>query len=422
MYDQLVDLLRRDMKPALGVTEVGAIALAAARANSVVAGEIVGVEVTVNGGLYKNAFSCAIPSTKSTGNAMAAAIGAVAGDWEQGLEVLKEIGPKDVQAAQELLNLGAVNVSVDETKTEIYVCAKVRKKKGVGMAVIEKYHNRFTLVKNGDETLFEDATEEEGDVDFDFDSLSIAQLVDFAQNVPFQQIAFLKDMLDMNERLSEAGAKGMGLEVSKTLQAFDEPQTGKGDIIYAAQQLTCDALDARLCGYPLPAMSIAGSGSHGIVCSLPVLAYGRGKRCTEEQILRALALSCLVTIYSKHYTGRLSPLCGCVLGGGSGAASGIVLLMGGGVREVSGAINHMAANLTGMICDGGSIGCALKGATGVYSIFLAAMLSMQGRFMPPHFGILGSTAEQTIKNIGRISTKGMGNTDSVTISIMQSGK
>jgi L-cysteine desulfidase len=143
---------------------------------------------------------------------------------------------------------------------------------------------------------------------------------------------------------------------------------------------------------------------------------------SEEAILRAVALSGLVTIYSKHYTGRLSSICGCVLGGGSGAAAGLVYLMGGGTAEVSYAINHMAANLTGMICDGGSIGCSLKASAGVYSAFLSAMLAMNGTKVPDFSGVIGSSPEQTVKNLGRISAEGMAPMDRTIIDVMQQKK
>ncbi len=57
-------LLENELKPALGVTEVGAIALAAARAYDAVGGKLLHIEMTMNGGMYKNAFSCAIPGTE----------------------------------------------------------------------------------------------------------------------------------------------------------------------------------------------------------------------------------------------------------------------------------------------------------------------------------------------------------------------
>ena len=247
-------------------------------------------------------------------------------------------------------------------------------------------------------------------------------MVDYAKTVPIAELSCVKEMIAMNCALSAEGEKGVGLQIWKTLAAFRNRGAVGDDMIYAAQRLTCSAMDARLAGLPFPAMSIVGSGSHGILCSMPVVSYGRFAGKTEEEIIRGVALSCLITIFSKHYTGRLSALCGCVLGGGSGAAAGIVLLMGGSAKEASAAMDHMAANLTGMICDGGSIGCALKASAGVYAAYLSAMLAMEGIAIPHNFGVIGSSAEQTEKNLGRISDEGMAPMDSTIIDVMQQGK
>ena len=251
--------------------------------------------------------------------------------------------------------------------------------------------------------------------------MTVADMVDYAKNVPIEELDCIKGMIEMNCQLSAEGEKGVGLGIWKTLSAFQNKGALGSDMIYAAQKLTCSAMDARLAGLPFAAMSIVGSGSHGILCSMPVVSYGRYMEKTEEEIIRAVALSGLITIFSKHYTGRLSALCGCVLGGGSGAASGIVYLMGGGAKEVSAAMDHMAANLTGMICDGGSTGCALKASAGVYSAYLSAMLAMEGVEIPHNFGVIGSSAEQTEKNLGRISDEGMAPMDTTIIDVMKKG-
>lgn len=415
---ELTQLLKNEMKPAFGVTEVGAIALAAARAYSLVGGEPKKICLTVNGGMYKNAFSCAIPGTDALGNEMAAALGVLVGNWELGLEVLKYIKEEDVATARSLVEKDLVSVKIED-KSEIYILAQVQTEKGQGTALIRQYHSNFVLLKRNEEVLYQQERTETSEETLDFDGLHFSDLFDYAKNVELSEISFLKDMIVMNKELAKAGAAGVGLQIKDTLEFFQKKGMIGEDMIYAAQRLTCNAMDARLAGLPLPAMSIAGSGSHGILCSLPVISYGEVNKIAEEEVLRALALSCLVTLYSKHYSGRLSPLCGCVMGGGSGAAAALVSLMGGTVKEVGDAINLMAANLTGMICDGGSIGCSLKASSGVYASYLSAMLAMRGIGIPENFGIIGSVPEQTVYNIGRVSAEGMEHMDGTTIAIMK---
>lgn len=422
MKFDFTSLLKSEIKPALGVTEVGAIALAAARAYDAVGGSLLHIQMVMNGGMYKNAFSCAIPGTEELGCEMAAALGALGGDWNLGLEVLKNINAGHVAQAKALSI--PIEIEVDETKDSIYIYAEVTTTKGVGLCRIEDFHANIVYVAKDDEVLFEAeqkaADAAKADV-IDFEAVTVADMVEYAKTVPVEELDCIRGMIDMNCQLSAEGEKGVGLGIWKTLSAFQNKGAVGNDMIYAAQKLTCSAMDARLAGLPFAAMSIVGSGSHGILCSMPVVSYGRYMENSEEEILRAVALSGLITIFSKHYTGRLSALCGCVLGGGSGAASGIVYLMGGGAKEVSAAMDHMAANLTGMICDGGSTGCALKASAGVYSAYLSAMLAMEGVEIPHNFGVIGSSAEQTEKNLGRISDEGMAPMDTTIISVMKKG-
>lgn len=422
MKFDFTSLLRSEIKPALGVTEVGAIALAAARAYDAVGGTLLHIQMVMNGGMYKNAFSCAIPGTDELGCEMAAALGALGGDWKLGLEVLKNINADHVAQAKALSI--PIEIEVDETKDSIYIFAEVTTTKGVGLCRIEDFHANIVYVAKDNEVLFEGEKAEvaaaKGDI-IDFEAVTVADMVDYAKNVPIEELDCIKGMIEMNCQLSEEGEKGVGLGIWKTLSAFQNKGALGNDMIYAAQKLTCSAMDARLAGLPFAAMSIVGSGAHGILCSMPVVSYGRYMEKSEEEIIRAVALSGLITIYSKHYTGRLSALCGCVLGGGSGAASGIVYLMGGGAKEVSVAMDHMAANLTGMICDGGSTGCALKASAGVYSAYLSAMLAVEGVEIPHNFGVIGSSAEQTEKNLGRISDEGMAPMDTTIIDVMKKG-
>ena len=87
---RLTKLIREDMIPALGVTEPGAIAFEAAKARSLIGGRLEHLTVSMNSGLYKNAFSCGIPGVDEVGAVFAAALGYTAGDPEKGLEAFRK--------------------------------------------------------------------------------------------------------------------------------------------------------------------------------------------------------------------------------------------------------------------------------------------------------------------------------------------
>ena len=295
---ELTALLKKEISPALGVTEVGAIALASARAAAAAEGNIKKIHVEMNGGMYKNAFSCAIPGTKELGCEMAALLGAVCGDWTLGLECLKPVTEAD---ADRVKAMGIdVTTAVDKSKEEIYILAEVETDKGTGKALIEAKHSNITKVWKDGEVIFEAETKAaEAEKPFPFDTVTVADFVDYVKTVPSEEIAFVQDMIDMNCALSAEGAKGAGLSIGATLDAFRAKGVLGDDMISRAQHLTTAAMDARLAGLPFPAMSIVGSGSHGILCSMPVVSYGRSIGADADTIRRAVALSGLITIYSK---------------------------------------------------------------------------------------------------------------------------
>ena len=307
----------------------------------------------------------------------------------------------------------------------IYILAEIRTSEGVGVCRIEDFHANIVFVAKNDTVLFqaEQTKAAEQQHAFDFEAVTVADMVDYAKTVPIAELSCVKEMIAMNCALSAEGEKGVGLQIWKTLAAFRNRGAVGDDMILRrteADLLRHGCASGRVC--PFPAMSIVGSGSHGILCSMPVVSYGRFAGKTEEEIIRGVALSCLITIFSKHYTGRLSALCGCVLGGGSVRRQVLCCSWAAARRRASAAMDHMAANLTGMICDGGSIGCALKASAGVYAAYLSAMLAMEGIAIPHNFGVIGSSAEQTEKNLGRISDEGMAPMDSTIIDVMQKGK
>lgn len=417
-YSKLIGILKDEMKPALGVTEVGAIALASSKAYGLIGGALRRVHLTENGGMFKNAHSCFIPGTGKLGNSMAALLGAIAGDSSLGLEALRDVGEEQVRAAEELERNGAVTVTALDGEPQLYIRVEVETDRGTAAAEIRGRHTDIVrLERNGEVLLDLPAGAEDGGADIG--EFGLRELYGFCANVPAEDIAFVGELVDVNRALSDAGQAGAGLRVGGALDAFTEKGVVGDDTVYYAQRLTCGALDARLAGLPLPAMSIAGSGSHGALCSLPVSAFAERLASGREAELRAVALSALVTLYIKRFSGRLSSLCGCVIAGATGAGCGIAMLLGGGEAEIEAVVDNMAANLTGMVCDGGSIGCSLKASTGVFAAALSAFLAVNGTSIPRRFGIVGSTAEETVRNIGRISYDGMSNVDRTIIDIMQ---
>lgn len=71
-----------------------------------------------------------------------------------------------------------------------------------------------------------------------------------------------------------------------------------------------------------------------------------------------------------------------------------------------------------MICDGAKETCALKLSTSAGEAILSSYLALDNIIVKSNIGILGSTAEETIKNMGILSSRGMPNADRVIVDIM----
>lgn len=252
-YDQLVKILADELKPALGVTEVGAIALAAAKAYGLVGGEPLKVHIFENGGMYKNAHACFIPGTGKLGSAMAALLGVVAGNSDLGLEALRNVTDKHVRIAELMAERGMVTITPLDTEPDIYIRAEVETSLGQGVAVIKKRHTNFTYLEKNGEVLFDAGDEAENpDGDRSIGDFSIGELFEFCRAVRLEDIAFVYGLVEMNRSLSREGSEGAGLKIAQSLDEFGGRGLVGDDVIYYAQRLTCDALDARLAGTPAP--------------------------------------------------------------------------------------------------------------------------------------------------------------------------
>ena len=191
------------------------------------------------------------------------------------------------------------------------------------------------------------------------------------------------------------------------------------DLLLQAMTITAAASDARMAGCTMSVMSNSGSGNQGITATLPVVVTSKAVHASEEQLARALALAHLVAIHIKGYLGRLSALCGCVVAS-SGAGCGVVYLLGGGYEEVCATIKNMVGNVTGMVCDGAKVGCALKVSSGVCSAMQSAFLAKEKICISANDGIIDNDIEKTIQNLGRVGCDGMVQTDHLLLDIMTS--
>jgi L-cysteine desulfidase len=249
--------------------------------------------------------------------------------------------------------------------------------------------------------------------------LSLAELRREIAEIPPEELRFLLEGVTMNMAMAAEGLRlGAGLGVGRSFQELLREGIIEDSLLCKVRMVAAAATDARMGGIPLPVMSSAGSGNHGITAVVPLKVLADARGLGEEILLRGLAFSHLVTLYIKNFTGRLSPVCGCAVAAGTGAAAGMTWMLDGDDDAIAAAINMMLGNLAGLLCDGAKHDCALKIATSAGEALLAALLAEKGVAMSGKNGIVVSSAEESIRHLGRISTTGMKDTDEVILQII----
>jgi L-cysteine desulfidase len=424
------DILRIEVAPALGCTEPAAVALCTAAAGSLLSDKTLkSLDLWLSPSIYKNAFAVAIPGTQGqVGIDLAAALGVYGGDPRQKLQVLAPLNADHIAAAHQLIRKDGVHIHLLEKTAGIYIRTKLTGPNETAEAVIETTHDNLVSLRHNDQPVtgsnllsnLANAHSELEELEQFLCEQTLEDLLVLVKQLDDEDLAFLREGIQYNLDLAEHGMDfGCGLGVGKTLERLAREGLLKKDMVLDARILSSSACDARMSGAKLPAMSSAGSGNHGLTAILPVWAVSKYlSDVNETDILKAIALSHVVTGYIKSHTGRLSAACGCSIAAGAGATAGIAYLMGGNLKHIAGAIKNLLGDLAGVICDGAKAGCSLKLATAAGTAVQSALFSLHGIDVKETDGIVAGTPEQTMKNMGQISTQGMIDTDQTILQIM----
>jgi Uncharacterized conserved protein len=420
---------KKEVKPALGCTEPIAVSLAVSRAAEALreAGfEPENIDVEVSANILKNGMGVGVPGTGMVGLHIAAALGVTCGKSSYKLEVLKDIDDSSVEKAKQLISDNKINISLAKTRKKLYISAKCSHNEHFATAIIEDQHDALVYVNVDNLVLTDnrkgnksgDAEKNEANKETLDYKLDVATIYQFTKQIKFEDIEFILESVTLNKALALEGLQNnYGLKVGKTIKDNIHRNVFGDGLLTYSMAMTAAASDARMAGCTLPAMSNSGSGNQGITVTMPVIAAAEKIGSNREELARALILSHLIAIHIKGYLGRLSALCGCVIAS-TGAACGIVFLKDGSYDQVCFAIKNMIGNITGMVCDGAKVGCALKVASGVSSAVQSAILAMEGICISENDGIIEKSIEKTIKNLGSIGSIGMQKTDNMILDIM----
>lgn len=412
MKKELLNILRSDVKLALGCTGPISVAFATSVAAKRVGGELKKLRVIMDRDTYKNSISVATPGTPYMGVLQPAVVGAIYGNPDYRLEVIKDLKDFDRERVDKFAKDNTtIEIKWDYKGVGLYIEAIAETDKGTGRAIVAKTHDGVVLVEVNGKVVEKDESYDAGDAAFEtkkpIRAYSVRDFYDFAAEVPLSDIEFLREAVTANMALAKAGLdENLGAGFGNGFKAIsDSSMYMKAKIMAAA------AADARMSGKELSAMSCGGSGNVGITACVPLVSMAESLGCPEEKLLRAIALSYLLVISGKAHIGRLSAMCACAMVASIGVAAGACLMLGGSFEQIEWAIGNLVGSTGGVLCDGAKYGCAMKLASGAGLGIECAQLAMQGVRIPALDGLVGNSADDTIGLLGRIASKGMLYTD-----------
>lgn len=422
-------LFHQILKPALGCTEPVAVALASAAACRAATGwtpqvfcetldsavSPLRLHVVMSRSVFKNGFAIALPNAEGhKGLHMAAALGPFC-EPSKKLRLFEDVRAEHIRAAEDLVRHGLVQVEVAENVPEVYIRIEADCGSHRGAALIRGEHANIACLWRDGRIVYGSEEQEAAaaltaDPIDELKQLCFAEVVALVDNLPPSVIELLRTTVARNVAACESGLeRPMGVGAGYFSNA--------ANIVQHISSLTAAGSDARMSGHPVEVMTSAGSGNQGVTATIPVVAYARAHHLDEMNMLKAVALSHLVTMYLTCYLGYLSALCGVAIKAGTGAACGLTHLMGGTTEQIENAVKIMAATLAGVICDGAKAGCALKVSNAADMALRAATLAVRAASMPRDNGIIGGTADETIRHLAELN-RSMSRLDETIVEIM----
>lgn len=418
--EQIIALIKREVVPAIGCTEPIAVALCVAKATETLGCHPENIKVFLSANILKNAMGVGIPGTDMIGLPIAVALGALIGKSEYQLEVLKDSNPEAVEAGKKMIESQCIDIALKENIEEkLYIEAVCTHGNDSATAIISGGHTNFVYISRNQDVLLDNRTPASAEAQAAHVELTLRKVFDFATTAPLEEIEFILEARHLNKNAAERSFQGKyGHELGRMLRNSQTERNIMGNNTFThILSYTSAACDARMAGAMIPVMSNSGSGNQGIAATLPVVVYAEDNHNSEEELTRALILSHLTAIYIKQSLGRLSALCGCVVAA-TGSSCGITYLMGGGYQQVMYAVQNMIATLTGMICDGAKPSCALKLTSGVSTAVMSAIMAMEQKCVTAVEGIIEENVNQSIRNLTKIGSEGMNETDKLVLDIM----
>ena len=410
------DILLKEVVKAEGCTEPIAVSYACSIASKVLKEDAKDITIYLSTNMIKNCLGVGIPGTGQVGVEIAAALGTLIKDPSKQLEILSGFSSETLNEANKLKE--CIKVKHYPTSKKLFIKVVMKGDNNESSATIEDDHTFVSEVSLNNNQLYYNKPLEEGGAEEAYD-LSLKDIYEYATQVPYEEIKFISDLTKLNEAVSKEGLEHeYGLKVGLKLQRESTVNLLSNSFANLIVARTSAASDARMAGCTMPVMAVAGSGNQGIACSMPSIVLGQILNKSEEEITRAIVMSILTVCYIKQYMGRLSPLCGAAIAGGTASCCAMVHLLGGSFLQITYAVKNMLGDISGVICDGAKCSCALKIATGINAAIQCANLALNNITPTSKDGIVCDDADELIKSAAVLVNKGLTNTDDTILEMM----
>lgn len=416
IYSAYVEILKEELKPAMGCTEPIAVALAGALARKYLGKAPNYIDLKVSGNIIKNVKSVIVPHTNGRkGLKTAVCAGVCYGNADKELQVLSNATNEEIEGLDAFMDSVETVVSESKSACPFDIEITLKSDEDIVTVRIVNHHTNVVLIKKNDDIILQkDVSFEAIEIPEKRKLLTVERIVEFADSVNIDDVKdVLQRQIDYNTRIAKAGLEGKyGAEIGKILL-----RSYGNAIQNRAKAWAAAGSDARMNGCELPVVINSGSGNQGITASVPVIVYAEELNSTKEQLYRALVVSNLVTIHLKTGIGTLSAYCGAT-SAGAGAGAGICYLYGGKYKDIAHTIVNTLAINSGMICDGAKASCAAKIASSVEAGLLGMQMFMHDSQFYGGDGIVVKGVENTINAVSRIAHDGMRETDIEIINMM----
>ena len=160
LRENLIDILKAEVKPAVGCTEPVAVALACAKAKELLGEDVVKNKILVSPNVYKNAMCVGIPGTERLGLKIAVAMGLVGGKSEDGLTLLEGLTDEQVKKSEEYMDATPISIEPLDTKEKVVIDVTLEGENNKSRVIIKTKHDNFVFLQQNNLVLLDEVDDD----------------------------------------------------------------------------------------------------------------------------------------------------------------------------------------------------------------------------------------------------------------------